>query len=458
MPNLSEKVGIKLKQLGLFSSGEKALCAVSGGVDSMVLSYVLRELGFLGGIAHVNYQLRDASDKEALLVKKWSEQLGVQFEYKLAPLRSSPIKVPNLQMKARKIRYDFFESLIDSKGYQFCATGHHRKDQAETILMSITKGNSSRIIHGIPEQRGFYIRPLLSFSKEEIRAFAAQFEIPFLEDSSNQSAQYTRNVIRNSVLPVLEDINPGIEGQLLRKLAFYNLEYAFLEEVLLKHSDRYHHNQSDGGWEISIQAFSEDFPERFFPLFLAVFLSDQGFEAKEIMAISSLESSDSGKKVVLEKGEVVRGRSGLFYFPFDSVRHDLPLTVFKHEFDSEGGQLRKVGTMFLSLQKISFRDDIVFQQQPGVFVLDFDLISWPLTIRAWQAGDRMQPLGMSGTKKLKDIFVDEKFSPQQKKDVLIFEDQAGIQCVSGFRISESIRLNPGSQFILKIVIHNSKSL
>lgn len=188
--------------------------AVSGGPDSMALLHTLHTLqkkyDWQLSIAHVNYGLRGKeSESDATLVKETAETLGL-------PLYTLTKK--SLTRKSeealRDIRYAFFEKLVKKYHFDLVALAHHQDDQAETVLMRLIRGSGSRGLEGMRPKRGIYVRPLLSFSKQEILNFAEKVAIPYRLDQSNAENIYFRNRVRNELLPLLETYNPKIKRTL----------------------------------------------------------------------------------------------------------------------------------------------------------------------------------------------------------------------------------------------------
>ncbi|GCF95817.1 tRNA(Ile)-lysidine synthase [Enterococcus florum] len=187
------------------------LAAVSGGVDSMVLLTLLEKLkkrwGFQFAVAHVNHRLREASEEEAAFLKAYCQDRQLPYFEKVW---QDPI---SSEAAARQFRYAFFREVMQ-KGYPCLLTAHHGDDQIETMLLRFVRGSSLAGHGGIKRQQAFgtgtLLRPLLSFSKEEIYHYAEIHTIPFFEDESNQTLEYTRNRMRHQVLPVLKQENPRL--------------------------------------------------------------------------------------------------------------------------------------------------------------------------------------------------------------------------------------------------------
>lgn len=189
---------------------KKLLLAVSTGVDSMVLLHLLEQQNIQIGVVHVDHQLRPESKKEAAFLQNYCRNHQLPFYLKVW---EQPAK-ENIEAEARKLRYAFFEKIMVQENYELLLTAHHGDDQLETLLMRLVRGGSLIGHSGIARQQSFgagsLLRPLLSFSKEEIYAYAKKEQLTYFEDATNASAAYFRNRIRQNVVPGLKKENPQI--------------------------------------------------------------------------------------------------------------------------------------------------------------------------------------------------------------------------------------------------------
>lgn len=439
----------------MLAPSAKVLVAISGGPDSVFLAWALHKLGYDIALAHVNYGLRgEESEAEARLVTRYAVQWGIPLHLlEIDPLVFQSADKNSLQMKARTLRYDFFERLMAAQGYSHCATAHQADDQAESILMSLIRGNDARVIYGVPSVRGAYVRPLLGLRKSEIMAFLEEKELPFSIDSSNLKTDYLRNKIRHQVLPVLQELNPAISSQLNDRLAWYEQQQALLEKVLDEAAMEAVFSEND-----SLKLHWRDFEERYggemVNLLIVHVLKKGGFHGKDLWEIVKLKNSQVGREYLTATHRIVRTREGLMRLPLAEPQAFLPQTItlesLKHGMEIDWGA-----------------NKIVFKLEEGIspdfgrkalHYLDVSSLSFPLTLRSWQKGDQMRPLGMAHFKKLSDIFVDEKYDPQQKAQAWVLEDQEEIVFLSGFRVAEKAKWREDSKCVLKIRIINHSTL
>ena len=192
------------------SHGDRILLAVSGGVDSMVMLSLFAQSGYRIGVAHCNFQLRGPeAEEDEQLVAECAEKLGVpHYNIRFDTLREMERTGESVQMAARRLRYDWFDSLCDEHGYTHIAIAHHGDDSVETFFINLLRGTGLRGLTGISVTNGRLIRPLLFSTRKEILDYALQKKIPFREDSSNASTKYLRNKIRLGIVPRIKEISP----------------------------------------------------------------------------------------------------------------------------------------------------------------------------------------------------------------------------------------------------------
>ena len=212
---------------------QKILLAVSGGMDSMVLLELMQiaakkdHLELI--VAHVNHQLREESKSEADYLKKYCRKQKISYYSKVW---AHSDKTKNTEARARKFRYDFFTEVMEQEEIPVLLTAHHSDDQAETVLMKLTRGSALPNLVGIRAKQSFanglLIRPFLIFSKERLEAFAKESEIVYFEDSSNQSDLYMRNRIRHKVVPLLKKEN----SRFLQHMEDFSEQITLADEII----------------------------------------------------------------------------------------------------------------------------------------------------------------------------------------------------------------------------------
>lgn len=429
---------------------DKMLVAISGGPDSVFLAYAMQELGYQVALAHVNYQLRgDESDQEEILVRKYAAMWQIPlFVKKLDTQEIVDNSKDSLQEVARKIRYDFFEETMNDQGYNRCALAHQADDQSEQALLSLLTGNASTILQKIPVKRERYIRPLLSISRAEIVNALNDAGLSFATDSSNLKNDYLRNRVRNRVLPTMREVNPKADEQLRAKQEKYASQKAFLNTVLESWMQScLLSTPEEPVQQIDWRPFVDSWGKEHLPLLVAYVLEKWGLHGHLLWQGVSLVDAQVGKKLMLEKQQLLRVRNGL---QWGRVVEKSQEVIGIQETELLETCLKSWGT-----REIRFA--FLQEEKPQLssrkhFYLDVDQLIFPLTLRSWQEGDSMQPLGMEGHKKLSDIFVDEKYTSVQKQEAFVLEDRDKVLLLSDFRIAEPVKLTNQTQRILVVEV------
>ncbi len=418
----------------LFEKSDKILVAVSGGVDSVVLLHLLVLLGYKVGVVHCHFALRAEADKEVEFVKGLAEKLEVPFYFqKFETALWAHKEGISIQMAARKLRYDFFEQIRQREHYEYIATAHHLNDSLETAIFNFSKGTGIAGLRGILPKNGFIVRPLLFASKAEILRYAQKQGLEWLEDSSNASCDYTRNFIRHKVLPLLEQINPNIlqnfSETTQRLLSAEKIWQNKLQEI----EQRYMQEQG----EICQIRFSDEIDVAI----LHHFLEKWGFSFRQCQDI--YESKQVGAEFFSRTHWLVRDRHAWIIVP-----------ISFHQNENTSFELREnevLKTKYFELKSENFENSNLFiNKKPNEAYFDAEKLQFPLRVRVWHRGDRFQPLGMKGKKKISDFLIDCKVPKNLKRRIFVVESGEEIIYVAGLRSSEYAKVSSETQKICKL--------
>jgi tRNA(Ile)-lysidine synthase len=427
----------------LFSSEDKVLLAVSGGIDSVVMSRLFSEAGYDFGIAHCNFGLRgEESDADEKFVRKLARKAKAPCYVKYFDTEQfAEDHSLSIQMAARELRYNWFEELASAEGYQYIALAHHKGDLLETMLLNLTRGTGIAGLHGIMPKRGRFIRPLLFASKEQIYAYVTENQVIWREDSSNASTKYQRNKIRHEVVPVLQELNPKLEQTFEQSAE----KIGAVERLFYRQADtlrRLALQKKGPDWALAIQPVLDSAEP---VLFLSEVLSQWGFsyaQAKEVLAVYQQAGTVSGKVFDAPTHRLNLDRGQLLISPKNLQQYQsLEIEEGTESIDYAGWELH-----FKTLSSEGYK----IKADRYLAALDKDKLKYPLKLRSWKPGDWFCPLGMNKKKKLSDFMIDEKIPLNLKERVLVLTSGESIVWVLGFRIDNRYKLTDKSTEVLEI--------
>jgi tRNA(Ile)-lysidine synthase len=427
-----------IEEKAYFTTRHRLLLACSGGPDSVVLCHLLKKAGYNFSLAHCNFQLRgkDAAADEKFVLAL-GKKLGAEvFVKRFDTKKFSKENKLSVQMAARKLRYDWFEVLMKEKKIDKLLTAHHLNDNLETFLLNFTRGAGWKGMKGIPEVNGKIVRPLLIFEKAEIEKFAKQNKIRFREDSSNYEEKYARNLLRKKVIPVFKKLNPSLEQTFLKNLNSLQPAFALLGELAAAHTQKFL-VQVGNHYELDFLKMSE---EKNFDFFLFEMLTPFGFNPEQIEMISGLVNSLPGKIIESENYILVRDRLKFL------IRHKTEDHTF-NEIELHGFPCSVYGRMNISFT-VEEAKYFKIPQSRSIACFDLEKFGKKNVIRKWKTGDRFQPHGMEGTKKLSDFFTGQKMNYFEKQDCRVLESDGRIAWVIGRRTDERFAVKKETKQIL----------
>ncbi len=414
----------------LFDPSDRILLTVSGGVDSIVMCELFHKAGIDFGIAHCNFQLRgDESNGDETFVEQLAEKYNVSFHSATFDTNAFTKKNKlSVQVAARQLRYEWFESIRRQYNYTYIATAHHRDDSVETFLINIIRGTGIAGLHGILPKQGKIIRPLLFTNKEEISAFAKKHTLNYREDSSNASDNYLRNKIRHAIIPLLQELNPAIgkniEGDIER---LRNVELIYKKEIEKKRKKII---VTEGKTEtILIKELLKLNP---LETYLYEFLKPYHFNGDAVENIIRAMDGASGKQFLSDTHRLVKDRNVLLIEALQTTEEKISIAKKTKAIDLNGQQL----TFKTSALDAKFK----IPHSKNSAAMDLEKLTFPLMIRKWEKGDAFQPIGMKGKKKLSDFFINLKLSLLDKEKVQLLISDNKIVWVIGYRMDERFKI------------------
>jgi tRNA(Ile)-lysidine synthase len=447
----------------LLDKGDRLIVGVSAGVDSMVLLHLLnafrQEFDLFLIVAYVNHGLRpDESEKEAELVRKESERLGLPFEYGQFDVKGfQRAGRLSIQDAGRRIRFHFFKSLLLKYHAQKIALGHNADDQVETVLLRLIRGSGLKGLKGmLPIREGKVIRPLLEVWKEEIKSFALINAIPSLLDSSNLKKDYLRNRLRLDLIPLIEkEYQPNLK------------EVVMKVSTILREEDDYLERGAEEAYQKIVQE-EEDTLSFNFLQFQSLHKAVQWRVVQKMLERVYKEEMVMGDGEWLDVNSVYKklyqsSPSFLWELPHGvcfekrysrvllGMRRTKPIPPFEVELISPGRTfVAEIGRKVVIEE--TRRDDKFggLSGNPYTALLDYQSLQFPLKIRNFRPGDRFQPLGVIGTQKLKEFFIDHKIPRFERPKIPLLISGEIIAWVVGYRIDERVKITEKTQRVLRI--------
>ena len=423
-----------------FLQGKKLLLAVSGGLDSMVLVHLMQQLNYEIVVLHCNFQLRGLeSFGDQQFIQEYSNMNAIPFVFTQFDTEAfaTDFKV-STQVAARELRYSWFYEQIEIQNADYILTAHHADDNLETFIINLSRGTGLDGLIGIPAQNEKVIRPLLSFSRQEIVEYAVANKLEWREDSSNASDKYLRNKIRHHLIPILKELNPTFISSFEKTQSFLKEAQELVDDAAIM---VYQQVAREEGEDIYFDlARLLQLPN--YSAYLYQWLKEFGFTAWE--DIYDLVTSQSGKQVFAPEFRLIKDRDCLILSP-------LKLHSDQQEYPIESIQSKVNFPLKLDFSVVNAIESI---SNSTIFV-DYEKLEFPLVLRHWREGDVFQPFGMEGkSKKVSKLFKDEKLSLVDKESTWLLCSTNQVVWVVGIRQDERFKIDSKTKKILKITIQS----
>lgn len=427
-----------LDQNKIITESDTILIGVSGGVDSVVLCHVLKLMEYDFAIAHMNFGLRgEESNQDQKLVEQLCLQLDVKLHFIEVDTKTKAAqKGESIQMVARSLRYDWFESLCLEHGYKYIATAHHQNDQAETVLLNLVRGTGIAGLRGIKQVHGRLIRPLLGVMKDELITYAKAQGIAWREDKSNDDVKYKRNLVRHKVIPLLEGANPRFVQTVAR-----SAERLQEEEAIVIAYAQLLRNQFVVVAETAVTITLGDWAINGGSVVLYQWIKDFGFSYQDAVRMVATSSNSSGQQFYSKSHTLVHDRNS---FVITVNLNDQNWLV---SIDRDGKEVQT------PLGKLFIREGIAEVQlgkSKCLAHVDASKLNGELVLRTWQEGDAFYPLGMSGKKKLSDFMIDNKIPVNLKNRIPLLCRGKDIIWVVGYRLDDRFKITEDTDEIIEL--------
>jgi len=457
---LLSRVGRTVSRQGLFRPGDTLVIGLSGGADSVML---LDLLSILPGYdlkliaAHLNHGLRgDESDADEQFCRETVSRYAIPFESRLANVRKAAAELRlNLEDAGRRARIELLDEIREKYGAAAVVLAHHADDQAETVLMRLLRGAGITGLAGMAyrNQRG-YVRPLLEISRPEIEQYLRASGLEWREDSSNSDTSFLRNRIRHQLLPLLEEYNPAIRSCLAATASVLGDDEALLGELTAEAFTGACRTE-EGRIVCGVTALRALKPALRRRVLRQVFMRLTGTLAGvslcHIDSICGLIESDrpNSRMALPQKVTAVREYDRLVLLagePGPESGFELPIT-------GPGFYRLPLGGSIL----VESSGAAPFPTDSGTLCLDTSKIPFPWLVRTFRPGDRMTPFGMSGRKKVKDIFIDRKIPLSERKRIPLLFCGDDLIWIAGVCASELCRIDTPSAAAVRVIWRHAPS-
>lgn len=420
------------------------LLAVSGGPDSMCLAHLFWEAKRNIAIAHVNYGLRgEDSDADEALVRSWASthQCSV-FVDKPNVLEYQEQYGMGLQEAARNLRYAFFHQLTQETPYTQLVTAHQRNDQDETMLMNLFRGTGLRGLRGIPSGEMNGLRPLLDIDRTEILAWLTEHQVPYRIDASNLTLKYTRNVLRNEIIPSIKKTFPQLEWVLAENRRRFKSSYTVMQREIKRWQ------KQCTAWHtpylyLYIRSFINDAEA---PLYLYETLREYGFHYTQMGEVLHLTHRQSGAWMESGTHRIVKHRDTLIVFEKQSGEASW-VPCLEHDNLVEtpvGGWL---------ITRMPYAGEAIPNNGQSYW-FDAHTVEFPLWFRPWNTGDYFYPLGLGKKKKVARLLIDAKVALPNKERVWVLQSGNRIAWVVGLRQDDRFKVTAQTREVLIFTAKN----
>ena len=436
----------------------KLLLAVSGGIDSIVMTDLFYKSGFNFSVAHCNFKLREEeSERDEAFVQSIASKYNKEIFIRRFDTNEYAEKHKiSIQEAARNLRYSWFEEIVKGQSsivkvnsdvihdsrftVHYLVTAHNADDNIETALMFFLRGSGIHGLTGIAlnDKERKIIRPLLFTSRKDIELYANENNLTWVEDSSNSTEKYTRNYLRNSLIPAVQQFFPDVKQNVLNNIKrlkeveqLYDQSIQSYKKNLLELKDN----------EVHIPILKL---QKIKPLDTIIWeiMKEYNFHASQIDEVKKLFDAENSSYIKSSTHTIIKNRNWLI---IASNKKEETLHVLIEENDNN----IKFEQGILSIEKLKTAN-YKLQTINNIAQLDSRQITFPLLLRKWKQGDYFYPLGMSKKKKLSRFFIDKKLSSIQKENTWVLESNKKILWIINYRIDDRFKLNQSTKEFLQL--------
>ena len=441
--NVRAAIEANIIEYDLIKSGDRVLVGLSGGADSVCLLTVLNELkeklNFELAAMHINHGLRKEAGDDAAYANRLCDKLDIAYYYEEVDVKSyAEDKHLSTEEAGRILRYEALEQTMKEKGYNLLATAHHANDLAETMLLFLARGTGLKGLAPIRYRNGNIIRPLLSVTKEEIIEFLKEEGIGHCEDITNNDNDYTRNYIRNEIIPRLEKVNDCAVSHMARTADIVSDAVDILEDEVKRFEETYI-RQEDGDVTICEEA-------KFLKPYIYKSLvksaiaraanAEKDITAAHIDAVTGLMDKQVGRSANLPYNVVARRE-------YDGITLKSACSC---------GVARDAHEITYKTRTFIREEGMDIPEKEYTKWFDYDIIKDTFIIRAVKDDDEITVLKDGGRKKVKDLLKDLKVPYDMRKSYMCVACGNHVYWIIGLRMGEDAKITDNTKTILEIDI------
>lgn len=445
---MEQKVNAYIQKYHMLEKGEKIVIGVSGGADSVCLLFLLLSLRSEWDLklqaVHVHHGLRGAdADADERYVRELCQTQNVPLCVFHEDVKAYAKERGMTEEEAgRVLRRERFVQIKNETGASKIALAHHKNDNVETVLWNLSRGSGIRGAGGIRPKNGDWIRPLLCVTREEIEDYLCERKIAYCEDATNKEDDYTRNRLRNHVIPYLQE---EINARAVEHIADAVEQFRAVGEYLEKETARYLQTcirRQGETWILQKEQF-EQVPEVLQSYVLHEVLGEVAGQKKDLAQIHV--------RMVRELLEKQVGRTCDLPYQIQVRRCyeglEISKAVLKEEIEQPQVEMRTFSRGERAL---------TFPENPYTKWFDYDIIKGTVTLRHREPGDYISINKAGGTKKLKQYFIDEKVPQKEREDIWLLADGKQIMWIVGYRQSQEYQITDHTRTILEVKINGGE--
>ena len=448
MKKIEREVSQYIDRHDLLSPSGRYLVALSGGADSVALFRMLLRLGYKVEAVHCNFKLRgEESFRDETFCENLCREHGVTFHtVHFDTADYAALHKLSIEMAARELRYNHFEKLRNDLDMDGICVAHHKDDNVETMLINLVRGTGLSGLTGMTPQNGYILRPLLTVSHTDLQEYLQELNQPYVTDSTNLTTDFTRNKIRLTLVPLLEELNPAATDNIAKTIdRLAEAEKVFNHALKMHAKDVIVVEEETPRWRLGVSIDKlQQTPSPEYVLFLLI--HPLGFTPAQIEQIAQSRDQQTGKLWQSSKFTLVIDRKTLLIEESITV-DELARTM---RIPEEGNYVFTPNVRIKVSKGVNY-EHFTPSKMPHCVHLDMANIAFPLTVRHLKTGDRFVPFGMRSSKLVSDFLTDRKRSYfDRQRQLAVFDANDTLLWLVGERTDNRFRVTERTHHVLQL--------